>query len=123
MAEQIDLPPGFTAGGSVNPEEEAKRKEMAEYRESMLSQILQPAARERLKRLSLVKPEKAQAVENQLITMAQKRQLPGPVSEANLVKMLEDLGRQQAASSTVKVDRKKYLADDDDYDDNDDDLL
>ncbi len=42
----------------------------AEMRASILSQILQPAAKDRLSRLSLVRPDKVRSVEDSLLMAA-----------------------------------------------------
>ena len=55
-----------------------------EQRTSILSQILEPAAKDRLKRLSLVKPEKARSVEDALVRAATSGQLK---SKVNRLKM------------------------------------
>jgi hypothetical protein len=52
---------------------------MEEQRQSILSQILEPAAKDRLKRLSLVKPDKARSVEDVLVRAATSGQLKSKV--------------------------------------------
>eukprot|EP01036_Dinobryon_divergens_P057136 gene57136-76298_t len=51
--------------------------EMEERRKMILEQILEPAARDRLVRLALVKQEKCKRIEDSLIRMATGGQLKG----------------------------------------------
>ena len=55
----------------------------------MLQACITAGARERLARIALVKPEKARAVEDNVLRMAQRGQIAEPVSEDRLVAMLE----------------------------------
>ena len=57
-----------------------EKKENEERRKMIIDQILESGAKERLVRLSLVKPEKCQAVEDSLIRAATSGQLKGKVS-------------------------------------------
>lgn len=52
---------------------------MEEQRRSILDQILEPAAKDRLIRLALVKPEKARVMEDHLIKAATSGQLRSKV--------------------------------------------
>lgn len=47
-------------------------------------------------RIRLVKPDKATAIENQLINSAKRGSLPGPVQENAVVGMLEKLSKKQS---------------------------
>jgi programmed cell death protein 5 len=56
--------------------------------------------------------------------MAVNGKLPGRVSEAKLIEMLErSLAGSAASDSGIRIQRKKYAFDSDDEDDNDDDLM
>jgi len=92
-------------------EEEAKKVE-AERRAMMLAQLLEPAARERLNRIALVKPDKVRAVEDMIINAAQRGQLQAKVDEPKLIQLLEQIS-QQTKATTVTFQRRKY--DDEDY--------
>ena len=70
----------------------AKAEAEAERRGAALASLMDPKARERLSRIALVKPEKAQALENMLLQAAQRGQLGGKVTEDALIKMLEENG-------------------------------
>jgi len=94
---------------------------MEEQRKSILDQILEPEAKERLARLAIVKQDKARAVELMLIQAAQTGKLQGKVTEGQLINMLES-AQGQEKQTKVTINRRKYFDDDED-DDNDDDLL
>uniref|UniRef100_A0A3Q3XER0 Programmed cell death protein 5 n=1 Tax=Mola mola TaxID=94237 RepID=A0A3Q3XER0_MOLML len=74
-----------------------------DMRNSILAQVLDQSARARLSNLALVKPEKANAVENYLIQMARFGQLGGKISESGLIEILEKVSQQTVKTTTVKV--------------------
>uniref|UniRef100_A0A7N9AYM3 Programmed cell death protein 5 n=1 Tax=Mastacembelus armatus TaxID=205130 RepID=A0A7N9AYM3_9TELE len=82
--------------------EEAKQRE-TDMRNSILAQVLDQSARARLSNLALVKPEKANAVENYLIQMARFGKLGGKISESGLIEILEKVSQQTEKKTTVKV--------------------
>ena len=97
----------------------------------ILDQILEPAAKERISRMAIVRKDKARAVEDSLIRGATNGQIKTKISEEQLIKMLENIGGDGgseggAGAGTGKkgvvVQRRKYGIDDDD-DDDDSDLL
>ena len=68
------LPQGLPENmpGMSNPQQDSeKQAQMESMRENMLQQVLDNTARERLNRISMVKPEKARAVEDLLLRMVQ----------------------------------------------------
>merc|ERR1719447_275886 len=81
-----------------------KEQKMAELRQTMLSAILSPEAKERINRIKCVKAEKAAKLEDMLITAAQKGQLRGKVDEKTVVSFLEKLSE---AEPQVKVSFKR----------------
>ncbi|AWP01653.1 putative programmed cell death protein 5 isoform 2 [Scophthalmus maximus] len=95
--------------------EEAKQKE-TDMRNSILAQVLDQSARARLSNLALVKPEKANAVENYLIQMARFGKLGGKISEAGLIEILEKVSQQTEKKMTVKFNRQRVMDSDDDDD-------
>ncbi|KAJ3191920.1 hypothetical protein HK101_007293 [Irineochytrium annulatum] len=110
------LPGGLTAASPPGGEEQAEKKaQMEEMRRAMLTQLLDGEARERLLRISMVKADKARAVEDLLIRMAQAGQFRGKISEKMLIDLLEQLNDQQKAEPTVKIQRRRF----DDSDDED----
>ncbi|KAG7230516.1 hypothetical protein INR49_012229 [Caranx melampygus] len=82
--------------------EEAKQRE-TDMRNSILAQVLDQSARARLSNLALVKPEKANAVENYLIQMARFGKLGGKISESGLIEILEKVSQQTEKKTTVKL--------------------
>jgi len=102
-------------------------------RASILDQILEPEAKSRLTRLSLVKKEFARAVEDSLITAATNGKLTSKITEPYLIKILEQMsgsgggeeeegGAGGGKKKKVIVQRRKYGGDEDDDEDNDDDF-
>ena len=89
----------------------------AEARASILSQILEPDAADRLGRIRLVKQSRAEDVENRLIMLARSGQLKQKISEAQLKDILGAMSEQQEKKETVKVSRRKGGWDDDDLED------
>ncbi|XP_034045128.1 programmed cell death protein 5 [Thalassophryne amazonica] len=95
--------------------EEAKQRE-TEMRNSILAQVLDQSARARLSNLALVKPEKANAVENYLIQMARVGQLGGKITEPGLIEILEKVSQQTEKKMTVKFNRRRVMDSDEDDD-------
>ncbi|CAG8662303.1 3852_t:CDS:2, partial [Paraglomus brasilianum] len=89
-------------GGSKSSAEDAeKKREMEETRQTMLVQILDNEARERLARISMVKADKARGVEDLLLRMAQTGQLRGKVSESQLIDLLEQINQQAKPETRI----------------------
>lgn len=88
-------------GGPQSQEEldaQAERQRAKEEeRQAFLTMILAPAARERLARIALVKPDKARMLEDQLIMMARTGRTGGQVSEEALINMLEAISNKEGA--------------------------
>ncbi|KPP57633.1 hypothetical protein Z043_124622 [Scleropages formosus] len=106
-------------GNSSNDQQgqqEAKQREN-DIRNTILAQVLDQSARARLSNLALVKPEKAKAVENYLIQMAQFGQLGGKISESGLIEILEKVSQQTEKKTTVKFNRRRVMDSDEDDDD------
>lgn len=95
--------------------EEAKQRE-TEMRNSILAQVLDQSARARLSNLALVKPEKANAVENYLIQMARFGKLGGKISDSGLIEILEKVSQQTEKKTTVKFNRRRVMDSDDEDD-------
>jgi programmed cell death protein 5 len=97
-----------------------KRKQESEARATMLSQILEPAAADRLGRIRMVKESRATDVENRLIMLARAGQLRQKVTEEQLKDMLGSLAEQERETSggleNMRVVRRGSW-DDDDLDD------
>lgn len=104
-------------GGQMTEEQRQQQQEQQqaaeERRQTMLNAVLQPAARERLNRIALVKPDKAKGVENMVLQMAQKGQLNEKISESRLISLLEQVNEQSSTKTKVTIQRRRAL--DDDY--------
>ncbi len=126
-----ELPDGFTAAnpnaGQGGSEAEFKKAAIAEQKQMILEQAMDSQALARLGRIRLVKPEKAAAVENTIVSMAMQGKLPGKINEGKLVEILERKSRAEAiaankGSGGIQIQRKRYSLDSDDEDDDDDDI-
>ncbi|KAJ9625340.1 uncharacterized protein PV06_07572 [Exophiala oligosperma] len=106
------------AGGGEDDEQ--RRKQESEARSSILNQILEPEAADRLGRIRMVKESRATDVENRLIMLARSGQLRSKVTEDQLKEMLASLSEHEKQSGqsmeSVKVVRRGGW-DDDDLDD------
>ncbi|KAI9351291.1 PDCD5-related protein [Obelidium mucronatum] len=131
MAEMRGVPSGASGASSALPsglmpskgpqgsgDDTEKLAQMEEMRRTMLIQLLDNSARERLARISMVKQEKARAVEDLLIRMAQSGQLRGKINENMLIDLLGQLNEQQSAKveSKIKITRRNVADSDDDED-------
>uniref|UniRef100_A0A3Q0R866 Programmed cell death protein 5 n=1 Tax=Amphilophus citrinellus TaxID=61819 RepID=A0A3Q0R866_AMPCI len=90
-----------------------------EMRNSILAQVLDQSARARCKcvsNLALVKPEKANAVENYLIQMARFGKLGGKITESGLIEILEKVSQQTEKKTTVTFNRRRVMDSDDEDD-------
>jgi len=102
-------------------QQQAQQQQMEEMRASILDQVLEPAAKERMTRLNLVRKEKARQVEDHLIKLATSGQLRTKVGEKQLIDMLEGGAGEDTSAKKVIMQRRNYGMDDDS--DNDDDLM
>lgn len=86
----------------------------------MLQQILSNEAREKLANIRLVKPERAEQVENYIINAAQSGRLAGAVTEEQIKDLLRNVTEQTQRQTKVTIMRRRPLYDDDDDDDDED---
>ncbi|KAF2397430.1 DNA-binding TFAR19-related protein [Trichodelitschia bisporula] len=107
---------GGGAGGDGQDQQKSERE--AEARASILSQILDPAAADRLDRIRLVKASRATDVENRLISLARSGQIRQKVTEEQLKQLLGAVAENEAPEQKITVTRRKPT-----WDDDDDDLL
>jgi programmed cell death protein 5 len=82
---------------------EAQKQELEAQKQAILRQILTPEARERLNRIKIVKPELADAVEIQLIQLAQAGRLGNVLTDEQLKTILRRLTDKQR---DIKITRK-----------------
>ncbi|KAK2584924.1 hypothetical protein KPH14_002520 [Odynerus spinipes] len=103
-------------GGNVDAKQamEEKRQQMEDMRNSVLSQVLDQSARARLNTLCLGKPEKGKMIEEMILSMAQRGQLPGRLGEKELISLLESVNQQTQRKTIVKFDRRRAAMDSDD---------
>lgn len=75
---------------------------------SLLSQLLEPQAKERLSRVNMVRPDRAKAVENYIAKLAQTGQLRRKMTEPEIVEILNGIARDQEQQNQTKIvfDRK-----------------
>ncbi|KAJ5652399.1 DNA-binding protein [Penicillium longicatenatum] len=97
-------------------QDEQRKQAESERRASILSQILEPAAADRLGRIRLVKESRANDIETRLIMLAQTGQLRQKVSEDQLKELLNAVAENQRKEEEHKVvfTRRKGGWDDDD---------
>ncbi|KAI5364745.1 Putative PDCD5-like superfamily protein [Septoria linicola] len=116
--------PGGGGGGGQSQEDQQKRAQ-EEQKQSILGQILEPLAADRLGRIRMVNAQRAEDVENRLIMLARSGQLRQRVTEEQLKDILGAVAKQaeeQGGSAgggvgKVVVQRRKGGWDDDDLDD------
>lgn len=128
-----EIPEGFTSAGAgtsstgaaAGGEKQTEAQQRDAQRQAVLEQAMTPEALARLRRVKLVKADKAARVEATITSMAMQGRLPGPINEGKLIEIMEGLDAKQssAGSGKINIQRKKYAFDSDDDDDNDDDLL
>ncbi|GAA5890319.1 hypothetical protein JCM5296_002787 [Sporobolomyces johnsonii] len=117
------MPVGGAAGAGDAEDAAQKMAQEEEQRRTVMSQILSAEARERLSRIALVKPDRARAIEQLLMRMAQSGQLRGRVSEEQLIDVLDQVEAMEkgqsggAAKSSGKIvfTRKTAYDSDDDF--------
>ncbi len=83
-------------------EREAAAKDAQIQKQLILRSILTPDARSRLTNLKLSRPEYAQAIEGQLINLAQSGNLRGKVTDAQLKDILRKLARQRSRTTRIR---------------------
>ncbi|WVR04122.1 hypothetical protein IAU60_001121 [Kwoniella sp. DSM 27419] len=140
----MQLPPGFRPssgqgqGGQGQSQEEreaaeARMRQQEEMKRNMIAAMLEPAARERLSRISLTRPQLASQVEAILVNMGQQGQIRGQVTDEALKGLLEQVsnpappksaapavssagGRTKSLGAGITIQRKRDDSDSDEYD-------
>ncbi|KAL3420202.1 dsDNA-binding protein pdcd5 [Phlyctema vagabunda] len=103
---------GSSSGGGG--QDEGRQQQEAEARQSILNQILEPEAADRLGRIRLVKESRAADVENRLIMLARSGQLRSKVTEDQLKELLNAVAEKKEEEKIVVSRRKAGWDDDDD---------
>ena len=75
----------------LEEQQEAQQKELEEQRRQILRAILTTKARERLGNIKVARPDLAEAVENQLIMLAQSGKLKNKINDEQLREILSKL--------------------------------
>lgn len=110
-------------GSSTNPSSSSSGGAQDLAQENMtitiLNRILTNEARERLSRVKIVRPDRAQAVENYIIKIYSMGQIHQKLGEKDIVQILDGLSRdsQQKQQTKITFNRKNIAADDDEDDD------
>jgi len=84
-------------------QKEEMRRQVEVQKKAILRAILEPEAKERLSRLKLAHPEIAEAVENQLIYLAQTGRIQSRITDKMLVEILK---RVQPKKRETRIIRK-----------------
>uniref|UniRef100_A0A7S1F4D9 Programmed cell death protein 5 n=1 Tax=Noctiluca scintillans TaxID=2966 RepID=A0A7S1F4D9_NOCSC len=113
------------AAAATSQNQEAQLQQMQEQQEKvaqeqekkrmMVRQIMEPDALERLNRIRLVKPEKTERLEMQIMQLASTGMLQEKISDSQLVSMLDKIDGSTKGPS-VTIQRKQRVVDDDDVD-------
>ncbi|KRW98674.1 PDCD5-related protein [Pseudocohnilembus persalinus] len=90
-----------------------KLQQQEQMKDEMLSQILTPAAKDRLGNIKMAKPEKANQITMKLLQVAQSGQLKEKISEQQLIELLDDIAEKEKKTTSVKFQRRGL--DDDDW--------
>eukprot|EP01138_Halocafeteria_seosinensis_P009577 gb/GECG01009787.1/.p1 GENE.gb/GECG01009787.1/~~gb/GECG01009787.1/.p1 ORF type:complete len:145 (+),score=42.42 gb/GECG01009787.1/:1-435(+) len=120
--EQAGQSSGGSGGGggasSGQGGQQQQQQEREEQRRILLRQVLDSEAKERLNRLSIVKPEKARQVEDQILAMAQKGQMSSKITDNQVTQMLEGIsGKEEEKKTKVTFKRSTLFDSDDEIDD------
>ncbi|KAH8587572.1 PDCD5-related protein [Bisporella sp. PMI_857] len=105
---------GGGKGSSSSGQGDDRQQQESEARQSILNQILEPEAADRLGRIRLVKESRAADVENRLIMLAQSGQLRQKVTEEQLKELLNAVAETKEEKKIVVTRRKGWDDDDDD---------
>ncbi|KAJ5124730.1 DNA-binding TFAR19-related protein [Penicillium bovifimosum] len=108
---------GARGGGQDGGEQAQQKRQAEEQRASILMQILDPAAADRLGRIRMVKESRAIDIENRLIMLAQSGQLRQKVTEEQLKDLLGAIAenqRKEEEEQKIVISRRKGGWDDDD---------
>lgn len=82
---------------------------------TILSRLLEPSARERLSRVRIVRPDRAEQVEQYIIKLYQMGSISQKLGEKDVVQILDGLSRDQKAGTKIIYNRKNVEDDDDDF--------
>lgn len=89
-------------------QQEAQRKQIQEQKEAILRSIMTQEARLRLKNIELVKPELAEALKDQLITLARSGRVPTPITDEMLKQILEQVVGSQRRDFKITIKERGW---------------
>nr|CCC53470.1 conserved hypothetical protein [Trypanosoma vivax Y486] len=92
--------------------QQERQEAMLEQKESLLRALVSAEGRERLTRLSQVKPDRAEAVESYIIRSVRQGKLQPPVSDDAVREILSHLSSQQSEGRSNIVFARKRMDDD-----------
>ncbi|EGW33984.1 uncharacterized protein SPAPADRAFT_59393 [Spathaspora passalidarum NRRL Y-27907] len=85
---------------------------------TILARVLDTHARERLNRVKMVRPDRAQAVEQYILKLYSMGQLQRKLGEDEVVEILDGISRDSSQKAQTKITyNRKHVDDDDDDDD------
>jgi len=76
---------------NLEEQQEEQKKQFEEQKKAILRSIMTPAARERLGRIKVARPEIAESIENQLIMIVQNGQLKNKINDEQLRMLLSKI--------------------------------
>jgi programmed cell death protein 5 len=82
---------------------EEQHRMIEAQRQAIMRKILTPAARERLGRLKIARPEMVQTIEDQLIALARSGRVVGQIDDNDLRKLLSKL---MPKKREIKIERR-----------------
>lgn len=83
-------------------QKEEMRRQYEAQKRAILRAILEPEAKERLSRIKLAHPELAEAVENQLIYLAQSGKIQSKITDEVLVEILKKVQPKKRETRIVR---------------------
>lgn len=88
-----------------------------EMKFTVLNQVLDVPARERLSRVKIVRPDRAEAVENYLVKLISMGSITKRLGEQDIVEILNSLARDEKKKLDAKIvfNRRELSDDDDDF--------
>eukprot|EP01054_Gregarina_sp_Poly1_P001509 Gregarina_sp_Poly_1__1508@NODE_137_length_13137_cov_148_628156_g122_i0_p8_GENE_NODE_137_length_13137_cov_148_628156_g122_i0NODE_137_length_13137_cov_148_628156_g122_i0_p8_ORF_typecomplete_len111_score21_03dsDNA_bind/PF01984_20/3_3e17Fer4_12/PF13353_6/0_12_NODE_137_length_13137_cov_148_628156_g122_i01128911621 len=94
-------------------EAEIRKAEQDEQRRMLLKALMQQDAFERLKRIELVRPDKARQIQEYLIQNQVRWSGGEKLSEAQLVTIISQIDETQSKGVVVKINRRRASESDD----------
>lgn len=87
----------------ANQIKEQEKLEQLEQRRLILRTILTPEASERLNRIATVKPEKANIIQNAILTNVQRGMIRGKMDDEMLKSIIQTITTPEEKSTSIKV--------------------